>query len=250
MSPDRAAFLSRLSAGMAAKSLGQSDLARLAKVSRQTINTMFAEGRPGRKHLPAFAGVLGCSVEWLTTGTGPRPAWANGSDVVYGIAISSRDDRLGISDAVSVARTLYENHAHELVESLFFDTKIGHLFLHEKPGISDNDKGRICDALSRLDGSSALVEYEGEFYPDPNEVRDQGAAYGDQRPDLDSAPPWARRLLEEVQALRAEVAALGTAPSGAAKKVAQIMDPDEHPRTEAPTHPLPATVPGGPPRGR
>jgi hypothetical protein len=32
--------------------------------------------RPGRKYLASIATELGCSVEWLTTGTGPAPTWS------------------------------------------------------------------------------------------------------------------------------------------------------------------------------
>lgn len=244
MSPDRAAFLSRLSAGMAAKGIGQSDLARLAKVSRQTINTMFAEGRPGRKHLPAFAGVLGCSVDWLTTGTGTRPPWANGSDVVYGIAISSRGDRDGIEDAVSVARTLYENNAHELVESLFYDTNIGHLILREKQGIPESSLDRIHTALSRIGDVSCLVEFGGDYYPDPNEPANGPPS------DLEEAPPWALRLLEEVKTLRSEVAALRPSPRDqpAVRDIRAALEPSEREHERIPTYPARSTDITGAPR--
>lgn len=301
MSPDRAAFLSRLSAGMAAKGIGQSDLARLANVSRQTINTMFAEGRPGRKHLPAFARVLGCSVEWLTTGTGPAPSWADSVDSVYGVSISSRNNRDGLDDAVVVARKLHEGNVHELVDSLFFDTGVGHLILHEKDGISDAERGKICDVLSQLDGLSGIVEYGSEYYPDPNEIdpdvierenlkearRIAAENRGDtpeftdpQETEVSSqgAPAWAARILEEVQALRREVRELrrqanqpkheqrreGVETRGhadqfmaghaladtAPDELARIMDPDEHPRPEAPTYPRPTAIPGDSPGGR
>lgn len=213
---------------------------------------------------------LSVDADWLMRGAGCPPAWATDSNVVYGIAISSRDDRMGINDAVSVARALYERNAHGLVDSLFFDTGVGHLFLREKPGISESDRDRICEALSRLDGSSALVEYGSEYYPDPNEPRDRGGAseaeaqaftkeseavYRADSPDLEGAPPWAIRLLDEVHALRAEVAELRrgrtAAPrSGAADEIARIMDTDEHPRPQAPTYPRPASVPGRTPHGR
>lgn len=151
-----------------------------------------------------IADKLGVDVDWLMHSAGRAPAWA-GSNVVYGIAISSRNDRSGLEDAVCVARTLYEHGAHGLVESLFFDTNLGHLVLQGKPGLRGSEKTDICEALSHVDRHTALVEFESEYYPDPNQHRSVAAEAGQ---DYSAAPPWAAQLLAEVKALRAEVAQL------------------------------------------
>jgi transcriptional regulator with XRE-family HTH domain len=166
---------------------------------------------------------LGVDAEWLMYGTGRPPTWAG--DSVYGITISSRDDRSGLNDAVSVARTLYESNTHGLVESLFFDTNLGTLSLREKPGITESDRERICDALSRLQGLSCLVEYGPDYYPDPNEVDPDilerenikeaqriAAENRDLSPPLEEGSPhvpaWVGEILKEVRALRTELTEL------------------------------------------
>jgi transcriptional regulator with XRE-family HTH domain len=84
----------------------------------------------------------------------------------------------------------------------------------------------------------------------PLRAKEAGRAY-DVR-TVDAVPPWAAQLLAEVQALRRQVAALSptTRAAGAVDELDQIMDPDEHPRTQAPTYSRPAAVPDGTPHGR
>lgn len=45
-------------------------------ITRMFKNPKDPDYLPGTKHLPKIAEILGCTVEWLTTGTGPMPTWA------------------------------------------------------------------------------------------------------------------------------------------------------------------------------
>ena len=61
---------------MKAKGFSNSALARSLATSPAVITRMMDGTQPGTKHLPKIAEILGCTVEWLTTGTGPMPTWA------------------------------------------------------------------------------------------------------------------------------------------------------------------------------
>jgi transcriptional regulator with XRE-family HTH domain len=155
----------RIDAACRALNLKQRELAERAGLpSRQRLTQIKSGERPGRKHVEALAGLMGCTVEWLTTGTGQAPSWAA-----------------------------------------------------PRPTLRAGEPSQT---------------------------------YGE-TPDLDGAPPWALRLLGEVQALRDEVAELrGKRTGEAAAELDRTLNPDEYPRTKAPTYPRPAAVPGEPPRGR
>jgi len=62
----------RIRAGLQVKNLSLRALAKQIGVSSQYLNSILAN-RPGRKHLPAIAEALGCSVEWLQAGEGSAP---------------------------------------------------------------------------------------------------------------------------------------------------------------------------------
>jgi transcriptional regulator with XRE-family HTH domain len=197
----------RIDAGCRALNLKQRELAENAGLpSRQLLTQIKTGSTPGRRYIPALAGALACSVEWLTTGTGQAPSWAA-----------------------------------------------------PRP--------------------AQLAREAGQAYDAPVE-----------------APPWATRLIAEVQALRAEVAELRAKPSSLAPvdtttplpsvardearrrirhgraqterdhaplprpvvleddeavstELDRLLDPDEYPRPEAPTYPRPDSVPDGTPHG-
>ncbi len=67
----------RIEAACRALNLKQRQLAERAGLpSRQLLTQIKSGERPGRKHLEALALQMGCTVEWLTTGTGMAPSWA------------------------------------------------------------------------------------------------------------------------------------------------------------------------------
>lgn len=73
---DHAGFAARLEAGLVAKQLKQADIAREAGVSRQIISQVKTGDKTAQRVVKVAADLLGCSVEWLTTGTGQAPSWA------------------------------------------------------------------------------------------------------------------------------------------------------------------------------
>lgn len=82
---------------------------------------------------------------------------------------------------------------------------------------------------------------------------------GDPAPSWDSPkrdpqdpPSWAAEILREVRRIHARLDGISPGKSGdttADESISAIMDPDEHPRSQAPSYPPPSRVPGGPPRG-
>jgi transcriptional regulator with XRE-family HTH domain len=68
-------IVERIRAGLAAKGMRQTDLARLLDISKQSIGQMLEGRTTGAKHYEAIAGHLGCTVEWLVSGTGRPPTW-------------------------------------------------------------------------------------------------------------------------------------------------------------------------------
>jgi transcriptional regulator with XRE-family HTH domain len=75
--PDHEKFVARYEAGLRAKGLNQSQLARLIGVSQQYLSQMKFGEQPALKHRTAIAAHLGCTVEWLNNGTGEAPSWAS-----------------------------------------------------------------------------------------------------------------------------------------------------------------------------
>lgn len=70
----------RIQLGIDAKGVGGAEIGRRAGFkNRSTISRIKSGELPGHKYLEPLAQVLGCSVEWLTTGTGPAPTWADPS---------------------------------------------------------------------------------------------------------------------------------------------------------------------------
>lgn len=67
----------RMQLGAKAKGWTLTHLAKVAKLpSRIYLYRIKGGDRAGLKYVPAVAKALGCTVEWLTFGTGPSPSWA------------------------------------------------------------------------------------------------------------------------------------------------------------------------------
>lgn len=81
----------RIDAGLTAKSMDASGLAEILGISKQFVSDIKSGKTPGRKHVPKIADALGCSVEWLTTGTGSPPMWWLGHQVGEAFASARLD---------------------------------------------------------------------------------------------------------------------------------------------------------------
>ena len=67
---------SRLKKGFKAHGLTAVSVGKSLGVTHQLIVRILKGDTPGMKHMPTFAKMLNCSVEWLMNGTGDPPTWA------------------------------------------------------------------------------------------------------------------------------------------------------------------------------
>lgn len=98
---------SRIDLGCKAKNWTRAELAKKANIrSAQYVSRLVNGDRGGLKYIPAIAKALGCSVEWLTIGTGPGPSWAGSTANDYTGAIASLDAAAAIVKQVAAARKI------------------------------------------------------------------------------------------------------------------------------------------------
>lgn len=100
---------------MSVHRLTQTALAKQLGVTQPTIAQILSGDRPGTKHLPRIAEAIGATVEWLTTGTGPKPSWAYAD---MSAAITRRPpEHLAPANRVRESATTYDSGHSELAET-------------------------------------------------------------------------------------------------------------------------------------
>lgn len=104
----------RIDAGLKARGISATDLSDSLGISKQYLSSIKAERAVGRKHLQGIAEALGCSVEWLTSGTGEAPAWAKPTRLADAIAFiqaeaEARAAAEGVTRQEALSRIVLEN---------------------------------------------------------------------------------------------------------------------------------------------
>jgi transcriptional regulator with XRE-family HTH domain len=206
----------RIEAACRALNIKQRELAERAGLPTRQLLTQIKSGeRPGRKHVEALAGVMGSSVEWLTTGTGKAPSWA-----------SPRPAHL--------ARESGQTYDAP-VET--YDAPV------EAPPWAVQLLAEVQALRAEVAGlRAAPVDTTTPLPSVPREEARRRIRHGRAQTEKDHAPlpivplPPRPVVLEDDDAVSIELD--------------RILDPDEHPRPEAPTYPRTDSIPDRTPHGR
>jgi transcriptional regulator with XRE-family HTH domain len=112
----------RIDMGCRAKNWTRAELAAKAKVpTPQYVSRLVNGDRGGKKYIPGIAKALGCTVEWLTLGTGAGPSWAANRANDYAGALASLEAAAAIVKQVAAAR---KSDAKQALEGIVAATKL------------------------------------------------------------------------------------------------------------------------------